>query len=172
MAEIQRVLIPTDFTIDSLRSALQYLEGMEGDKIEIVLAGGYKMDSSITGLLGFSKEFYLDIVQTEDFIKGCSMIRSRFENKVSEIYADLILSRNIRYLRNYLNGAGITKIVIAEGYDFQSSIKNSFNISELLKEHVPGNIQVVSLKSDKRALQDIDALDGIFFRKDWRLGYE
>src|SRR5690606_14477286 len=101
---IQRVLIPTDFTVNSLRIALEYLESSKNEHVELVLTGGYNLGESISMLLGFTLDDHLAELQDEDFLKACEMIKSRFKNKVVEIYADFMISKNKRYVSNYLKG--------------------------------------------------------------------
>jgi len=172
MADIQRVLIPTDFSVDSLRIALEYLERTSDKQVELVLTGGYYMDDSITGLLGFTKEYYLDEIQNEDFIKGCGLIKSRFGSRIVEIYTDLFLSKNSRYVKNYIKGARITQIVHSEGYNFQFPNRNFFDVSDLLNRSNNEIISRINVIINDNLAENIDALDGIFFRKDWRVGYE
>lgn len=173
MANIARVLVPTDFTVDSLRIVLDYMEENVGQQVELVLACGYDLGDSITSLLGFTKEDHLIKLENEDFIKGCEMIKSRFTNDIVEMYSDLIISKNLRYLRNYVKGSRITHVVLPDSFEFACSARGVFDVAEVLKCHMDAiSATVVPVVLQRSVADGIDTMDSIFFRKDWRVSYE
>ncbi|WP_437921962.1 hypothetical protein [Sphingobacterium sp. LRF_L2] len=173
MSEIARILVPTDFTVKSLRIVLDFLEKDDNNKVEIVLACGYDIGDSITGLLGFTKDDHLSKLESDDFIKGCEMIKASFKTKVVEMYADLVISKNTRYLQNFFKGNRITHVVLPEDYRFHASVRACFDITMLLKKNaVQTGIKVIPLRCDGETAESIDSMDSIFFRKDWRVSYE
>ncbi|GHE23531.1 hypothetical protein [Sphingobacterium griseoflavum] len=173
MENVACVLIPTDFSVYSLRIVLDFMEKRTDRKVELVLACGYDIGDSITSLLGITKEDHLARLESADFIKGCEMIRSRFKNNLVGMYCDLLISRNSRYLRNYFKGSRVTHIVLPEGYTFASKERNVFDITELLKEHVYHiGVATIPVSLEKQVVEGIDSMDSFFFRKDWRVSYE
>jgi len=169
---IQRVLIPTDFTVNSLRIVLEYLENSGNLQVELVLTCGYNLGESISFLLGFTLDDHLAEMQNEDFLKGCEMIKSRFKDKVVEMYADFMISKNKRYVRNYLKGRQFAHIVVPDTFEFKYT-KNSFDVVELLKTAaLPNMPAITSVSMGEENLQAQDTLDGFFFRKKWRFTYE
>ncbi|TYR32257.1 hypothetical protein FXV77_19865 [Sphingobacterium phlebotomi] len=169
---IQRVLIPTDFTVNSLRIVLEYLENSGNQQVELVLTCGYNLGESISFLLGFTLDDHLAEMQNGDFLKGCEIIKSRFKDKVVEMYADFMISKNRRYVRNYLKGCQIAHIVVPDTFEFQHT-KNSFDVVELLKTTVLPNMPAITpVCMGEDGLQTQDTLDGFFFRKKWRFTYE
>lgn len=169
---IKRVLIPTDFTVNSLRIVLEYLENSDDQQVELVLTSGYNLGDSISILLGFSIDDHLGELQHEDFLKGCEMIKSRFKDKVVEMYADFMISKNKRYVHNYLTGRKFSQIVMPDNFNFQQR-KNCFDIVELLSQlELPAMPEIKTVSMGEGDLQEHDTLDGFFFRKNWRLSYE
>lgn len=169
---IQRVLIPTDFTVNSLRIVLEYLENSGDQKVELVLTCGYNLGESISFLLGFTLDDHLAEMQNEDFLKGCEMIKSRFKDKVVEMYADFMISKSKRYIRNYLKGGQFARIVLPDTFEFTFK-ENCFDVVELLKTVTLPNMPIItSVCMGEEGLQVQDTLDGFFFRKKWRLTYE
>lgn len=173
MANIARVLVPTDFSVDSLRIVLDYMEATPDQKVELVLACGYDIGDSITSLLGITKEDHLLKLENEDFIKGCEMIKSRFKSRITEMYSDLLISRNGRYLRNYFKGSRVTHIVVPEGYTFAPKDRGVFDITDILKKNAAevGPVMVPVVLREQIA-KGIDNMDSIFFRKEWGVSYE
>lgn len=170
---VSRILIPTDFSTASLQVVLAYLEQTENRQVEIILACGVDLGTSITTLLGFDKDFYLDEIQSEDFIKGCQMIRSRYKDKLIEIYADLVISKNRRYIANYLKGNRIEELVLSEQYQHSDSHHHTFDLHgrlcELQKKvgSIVNKLAVRQQEKDER-----DELEALFFRNDRKLSYE
>jgi len=169
---IQRVLIPTDFTVNSLRIVLEYLENSNHQQVELVLTCGYNLGESIGMLLGFTVDDYLAEMQNEDFLKGCEMIKSRFKDRVVEMYGDLMISRNKRYVHNYLKGGQFAQIVLPNIFEFNYTT-NCFDIVELMKtSQLSGMPEIISVSMSDEKLQAQDTLDSFFFRKKWRFTYE
>ena len=169
---IQRVLVPTDFSVKSLRIVLEYLENSGDDQMELVFTCGYRIEDSISSLLGFTLDDHLADMQSDDFLKGCEMIKSRFKHQIVEMYSDLIISKNKRYIRNYLKGRKITHIVIPNAFEFEYT-RSSFDIIEVLKTTELNNLPVVTAVCiSDNSLSGQDALDSFFFRKKWRFIYE
>lgn len=138
----------------------------------MVLVSGYKLDSSIGMLLGFSTADHIADLQDEDFLKGCEMIKSRFKDKVVEIYGDCMVSKNSRYVRNYIKGAKFSQIVLPEAFEFTHT-PNSFDVVEVLQTlPFSGVPEVVTVQMQDANLQEHDGLDSFFFRKNWRFSYE
>ncbi|PRD54508.1 hypothetical protein [Sphingobacterium gobiense] len=168
---IQRVLVPTDFTVNSLRIVLEYLENNKDEQVELVLVGGYKLSESISMLLGFTLDDHLAELQHDDFLKGCEIIKSRFKDKVVEMYADSMISKNKRYIRNYLKGRKFTQVVLPDAFEFQE-VENSFDVAALLRSQPLALPQVIPVVMGEDERSRHDTLDSFFFRKKWRFSYE
>ncbi|PRD47944.1 hypothetical protein [Sphingobacterium haloxyli] len=168
---IQRVLVPTDFTVNSLRIVLEYLENNNDEQVELVLVYGYKLGESISMLLGFTLDDHLAEMQNDDFLKGCEIIKSRFKDKVVEMYADCMISKNTRYVRNYLKGRQFTQIVLPDAFEFQN-VEHTFDVVELLRTQPLPLPQVIPVAMGEDEMSRHDTLDSFFFRKKWRFSYE
>lgn len=169
----RRILIPTDFSLTSLQVVLAYLEQTDEQQVEIVLTCGVDLGNSITALLSFDKDYYLDKMQGEDFIKGCEVIRSRYKNKLVEIYSDLMISRNSRYIINYLKGNQITDLILSEQYHYSPKGNHVFDLHGRLSDLQKQVGSLVSRLAIPQAnKEEQDNLEAIFFRTEIKLGYE
>ncbi len=170
---VSRILIPTDFSTASLQVVLAYLEQTDKKEVEIILACGVDLGSSITTLYSFDKEIYLEDIQGEDFIKGCQVIRAKYKNKVKEIYADLVVSKNSRYIANYLKGNQIIELVLSERYRYSQNKRLAFDLHGRLCElqqkvgSLVNKLAIPQSEKDER-----DELEALFFRKNIKLSYE
>lgn len=162
--------MPTNFTVSSLTGAINYLSEAKDTKIELVLVHGHALSDSITELLGFDKDYYLEKCYREDFLTACQIIKSRFEEQVHEIYSDIICSKNHRYIRNYLKGNKIEKVILPAFFSYAKLLPNSFCTVDLLREncqklHIP-IVELNAAQSPVQEEQESDCIDNIFFRKD------
>lgn len=162
--------MPTDFTVGSLTVAIDFLSETKDKNIEMILVHGQSSSDSITEMLGFDKDYYLEKNYRTDFLDACQIIRSRFEDRVKEIYADIISSKNNRYIRNYLKGNKVDSVLIPSNFLYASRLKNSFcTVDPLRKNCQTLGIPVVEMASTPVFIDDrscMDRIDTIFFRKD------
>lgn len=164
--------MPTNFTVNSLNGAINYLSKAKDTKIELVLVHGHGSSDSITELLSFDKDNYLDECYSADFLTACQIIKTRFEEQVEEIYSDIICSKNDRYIRNYLKGNKIAKVILPANFSYANLLSKSFCTIDLLRDGCHRlNIPIIELsgaQSPNNTEQQADSIDNIFFRKDFK----
>lgn len=170
MTKTKRILVPTDFTIKSLRIVIDYLSDTTDENIELILVHGRKASDSITELLGFSNDYYIEKAYHEDFLTACQIIKHRFENKITEIYSDMISSKNDNYIRNYLKGNRIDMAVLPTDFSFSNVFPMSFSVAEPLQKNchklgIPIMQPTTAYLSTEKE-SSLDSMDSIFFRKD------
>lgn len=172
MTKTQRTLIPTDFTVGSLTAVIDYLTETSDTAIELILVHGKTSSDSITELLGFDKNDDMEQGYREDFLTACQIIKTRFEGRLSDMYSDIITSKSNAYIRNYLKGNKIDKIVLPEEASSISALENSFCIIDLLRKNGPkAAIPVIELSTAPTVIDEnksVDAIHTIFFRKNLR----
>lgn len=162
----KRILIPTDFSVNSLGIVIDFLERKTDCTVELVLAYGQKCTSSITELLGFTKEDNIDSMQSEEFIKSCQMIKTRFGDRIAEVYTDIITSDHPNYIANYMKGGKIDEIVLTENYEFEASDSKSFNLVALFKKYEDRlRPKLIYCDTENKSISERDKIEGLFFRK-------
>lgn len=168
----KRILIPSDFTIDSLFFVIQSIEQSKANELEIILVYGNRSSTSITELLGINLEDHLKELHSEDFIKACQMICHRYEDRKLNIYTDIIGTENANYLHNYLKGAAIDEIRVPSNYAFEKRTKHFFDVGKALlrlNERNRGRVGIIQ----KTGIQKIErnVLSDLFFNKKWDVNY-
>ncbi|TJZ53203.1 hypothetical protein FAZ15_17760 [Sphingobacterium olei] len=171
MARTKRVLIQTDFTVNSLNIVVDLLDRYPDQCFEIILVHGLQSDNSITELLGFHAEDHLEELQTEEFIKACQLMRSKYGDRINEMYADIITSQTNNYFRNYCKGSRVDHLVIAEDYRFESATPRSFDLLEIFNKNSNVGLSAVYLATRLENVPVIDKLDGLFFRRNWHVTF-
>ncbi|MFE7088545.1 hypothetical protein ACFU8T_20605 [Sphingobacterium spiritivorum] len=171
MAKAKRILIPTDFSIHSLQFLITVLEEEPAAQVEVVLAYGMRSGSFMTELFIFSKEEYLQKVQSEEFIKGCQMIENRFGEKVSGLYADVLTSDNPNYIRNYLKGNHIHEVILHEEHYSTCTHKHYLDLHRPLMKAAPFlSVLSDSSFSEKQHAEQNEIAD-LFFRSQYDVTY-
>lgn len=139
MAKTTRILIPSDFTVDSLDFVRQSIEESTADCIDIILVYGNKSSTSASELLGIGLEDQLETLQSDSFLKGCSVIYQRYKNRGLSIFADILGTDNSHYLQHYLRGQSVNEIIIPRDYIYKKKTRNFFNVANALRK-VEGQI--------------------------------
>jgi len=134
MAKMTRILIPSDFTVDSLYFVRQSIESSSAEEVDVILVYGNKSSTSASELIGIGVEDQLDQLQSDAFLKACERICQRFKNRKLTIYADIIRTDNASYLHHYLRGAGVNEIKIPANYSYQNKTRNFFDVGKALRK--------------------------------------
>ncbi|ULT23859.1 hypothetical protein KUH03_32735 [Sphingobacterium sp. E70] len=67
MAKMTRILIPSDFTVDSLYFVRQSIESSSAEEVDVILAYGNKSSTSASELIAIGVEDQLDELQSDAF---------------------------------------------------------------------------------------------------------
>lgn len=171
MARAKRVLIQTDFTVNSLNIIVDLLDRYADQCFEIILIHGLHSDNSITELLGFHVEDQLEVLQTEEFIKACQLMRSKYGERIKEMFADILTSQTNNYFRNYCKGNQIEHIVIAKNFQFEKVTPKSFDLLETFSKNSSIGLSAVYVDTTLETANIIDKLDSLFFRRNWNVTF-
>ncbi|MGE8243181.1 MAG: hypothetical protein ACN6PD_10875 [Sphingobacterium sp.] len=172
MAKATRVLIPSDFTIDSLFFVIHSIEQSKAEQLDVILVYGNKSSTSISELLGITLEDQLHDLQSEDFLKACQMICHRYENRKLNIYADIIGTDNPNYLHHYLSGARIDEVKIPTDYQFEKRTRHFFDVGQALldlNESKRRHVAIVEKPATHKTGGNV--LADLFFNKQWDVNY-
>jgi hypothetical protein len=133
MAKTTRILIPSDFTVDSLHFVRQSIEESTADSIDIILVYGNKSSTSASELLGIGLEDQLETLQSESFLKACSVMYQHYKNRRLSIFADILGTDNSHYLQHYLRGQSVNEVIIPSDYIYKKKTRNFFNVANALR---------------------------------------
>src|SRR5690606_5790643 len=107
------VLIPTDFTVNSLnivKVALQ--KNYHEDKINLILVHGLMASTSITELLFYSKRKTLCKLETPEFQASCKLLLSKFEDRIERMTVDIFSGINQSAFENYTSANNVEEAFI------------------------------------------------------------
>lgn len=128
----RKILIPTDFTIESLNTVKYALEKNTDAQVKIVLLSGVYLPGSITEMLFYSQSETLGEMVGADFAEACKIIRNKHQSKLVSIEPDLFSGHTRSALSNYIKANAIDEIYVPKSYSLKRVHKRSFNCVPLM----------------------------------------
>lgn len=108
------ILIPTDFSVNSLRLVNQALENRKEEQTDVLLLYAHQLTDSITDLLFFSKTRTLRALSNPDFDEACSILKNKFEGTLNSIRTDLFMGFTQQAFNRYLESNKVITIYLPE----------------------------------------------------------
>ncbi len=140
---IQKVLIPTDFTIESLNPVKYLLNSYPPETVfDIVLFFGFRLPDSTIELMYFSKSRLIYDVTNLEFEEACVHIKKNYAGQIHALKLDIFTGANNAAFQNYLEANHIEKACVSVSHQLKLPHKRSFDLLPFLyKSGI--NIQVV-----------------------------
>lgn len=129
-----RILIPSDFTVDSLYFVSQSIEAPTAEEVDAILADGTKSSRSVSELVGVDVKDQLNELQSHALLKAYERISQRFKNRKLTIYAGIKRTHNVSYLPHDIKWTHIDEIKIMDYYNYQNKTRNFFDVGEALRK--------------------------------------
>ena len=128
------ILIPTDFTVNSLNVLKTILIQNEAKQtFNVILLHGMSLSDSIRDLLFFSKSKQIDSLTNPEFEEAYEVIRNKFDSQISSLRIDLFTGYNLSAFNNYLEGNKVEQIFISDKKPVLTN-KNSFDLSRFIEK--------------------------------------
>ena len=130
---VQRVLIPTDFTIESLNTVRHLLNNDSSETtFDITLFFGFRLPNSTRELIFFSKSKLIYDVSNPRFEEACLRIKKDYVGQVNSLELDIFTGINKAAFQNYLEAKHIDKVYVPVKYQLKLPHKRSFNLLPFL----------------------------------------
>ena len=128
---VKRILIPTDFTIESLNTLKYALQDNQIFELEVTLLYAEFLTDSITELLFYSKNQLVESRLTEGFTTALSVLENHFKEIVS-IRFELLHANKTAAALQLLKINKIDEVYIPRSYSLDCR-KKAFDTIPLLK---------------------------------------
>lgn len=155
---IKTILVPVDFTINSLNTLKFALESQH-ERTEIILMYAELQSDSITDLLFYSQDKIIGARITSDFILALEAIKNRFEKNIEDIVIKVFHGTNANALNSFLVVNCIDEIFIPKTYKL-SAPRLAFDPIPILKK-APFPVHEIEWKAEN-ALHEKNQLDSLF----------
>lgn len=130
----RNILIPTDFTIRSLKLVNAAVQEFGNCPLHITLVHATEPDDSISGLLMLHKRQPLHQLYTEEFREACEVLKNKFASSVKSIKVELYYGSGRGYCRNFLEARKIDAVLLPEDFTLGMPSRYSRDIQPDLKK--------------------------------------
>ncbi|MGS2763206.1 hypothetical protein [Sinomicrobium sp. M5D2P9] len=131
---MKNILVPTDFTVDSLILLKKAIEN-ENEKLNFILVYGKSLPNSISELVFFSKGKLISSLESKSFIEAKGILKNRYFSRINTLRTDIFYGRNQNAFENFLQGNNINKAYIPEdSKSLHPSLKKGFDLLPYLKK--------------------------------------
>ncbi|SFE31730.1 hypothetical protein SAMN05518672_105260 [Chitinophaga sp. CF118] len=131
---MKHVLIPTDFSIRSLRVLHSVVEKFGHEPLTIVMMHALRMPTSITDLMMLSRRSaHYDLI-TEDYKDACEIIRNKYASSIHLLKTEFLFGNTSSVFRNFLQYQNIDVIACAATEEFRLAGKDSYNPATLISK--------------------------------------
>jgi len=121
------ILIPTNFTIESLKFLVEAAESAQaGSKINVVFLHCEHLQDAILDLLFYSKRELINSLKTPAFEDACKVICNKYPSVIHSIRFEVFTGHTQRAFENFLEGNRVDEILVPKNYALQLR-KKSFD---------------------------------------------
>lgn len=144
------ILIPTDFTVNSLNTLKTVLTNNSSDtRLDIILLHGLTLSDSIRELLFFSKMKQIDSLTNNEFEEAYEVLCNKFDSQINSFKIDLFSGYNQTAFNSYLKANKVDTIFIANRKQ-KLSHRKSFDLSPFIRK---SNVEVITLNTNAETPQ-------------------
>lgn len=136
------ILIPTDFTIESLGLLKMALNEYPNERLEIVFVHGITLTDSITELLFFSPSRTMVTLENPNFREACAVIQNKFDWRLGSIKTVLFTGKTQAAFDQLLETHRIDAIVVPTNRMLKSVIPASIDLLPFIRKSKPAQINV------------------------------
>ncbi|GAB3164087.1 hypothetical protein [Telluribacter humicola] len=155
------ILIPTDFTIESLNVVKGALRQLDGEEVNLILVYSAHLSDCITDLLFFSKKKYLEDLQNEKFKEACEILLNKYASQINSFSIDLFTGNYQSTFHNFLLGNKVDAIFIPKSYKLKLGQKQSFDLLPYCRK---SPVQCVEIDwNETRNVPEKDKVAELFF---------
>ncbi|TDB60022.1 hypothetical protein [Arundinibacter roseus] len=131
---MKTILIPTDFTIESLNTVKGAFKRDSQEKVNLILLYAIGMSDSITDLLFFSKEKFIASQQSGKFAEAFQILQNTYDSQINSFRVELFSGYTQNAFANFLEANQVDEVFIPKDYTLKLQHKRSFNPLPFLKK--------------------------------------
>lgn len=121
------ILIPTDFTIESLHLVKQLMQADDTSRYKILFLHGIFRSDSITDLLFYSESKVIRSLVTKDFSEACTILKNKYGSRIVSDRIVLFSGTTQSAFQNFLEANSVDEIRVPKTYTFKNTGKQSFD---------------------------------------------
>jgi hypothetical protein len=130
---VKKILIPTDFKIESLNTLKYSLEERKQEKSSVILMYSAYNSDSITDLLFYNPTKIVEALVNSNFNDAINIIKNTYETSIHSFKIELFHGLNLNAFLNFYESHGIDLVYLPKDYCL-NPYKNGFDPIPLIKK--------------------------------------
>lgn len=130
---VTKILIPTDFKIESLNTLKYSLEERKQEKSSVILMYSVYNSDSITELLFYNPSKIIEALVSSTFNEAINIIKNSYETSIHSFKIELFHGLNTNAFLNFYEAHGIDLVYLPKAYRLKI-YKNGFDPIPLIKK--------------------------------------
>ncbi|ODT93247.1 MAG: hypothetical protein ABS85_06475 [Sphingobacteriales bacterium SCN 48-20] len=131
---MRNVLIPTDFSIESLQLVERAVAALDDQSMNIILFHAFDIPSHAPDMLGSSRRVPYAHLLTDEFRNACRRIKTSNARTVQNIHIRHFYGNTVAVFRNYIDAHDIDMIICPEPFVFRAVSDQSVNPESLFRK--------------------------------------
>ncbi|MDO1450221.1 hypothetical protein Q0590_28330 [Rhodocytophaga aerolata] len=129
---MKNILIPSDFTLQSLDCVEDVVQSFKSERITIVFVHVFIVSSSIVDLMLLSRRRKEYSYISDQFWNECKRLEKEYSERINSIKVECFYGNTVAVFKNYLEGLKIDLIVYPQLYTFKQLCKESCDPAKLI----------------------------------------
>lgn len=131
---MKHILIPTDFSIKSLRLVAAAAEQFKEESLKIYLVHALEPDSSISNLMFFRRRSKNALINSDSFLEACEILKNKYSSIITNIHIEFYFGQSNIYKKNFLEARNIDIVLLSLNYKFEKCYGDSRDPFEVWKQ--------------------------------------
>ncbi|WP_432411186.1 hypothetical protein [Rasiella sp. SM2506] len=142
LKKMRKILIPTDFTVESLQLVEYAILNYPDTKLDIKLIAGYKLPDTRWGITHFNEREQIRKQFTDDFEKAKRRIVLEHKNTIQTFSFELFTGVNSFAFQNFLEQIDAEYAIVPKKETLNCPNKKWFDATSYIKKNVKNVIEV------------------------------
>lgn len=142
LEKMKKVLIPTDFSVDSLQLIEYAILNNPNSKLHIILVAGHKLPNTRWAITYFCEKEELYKHFTDDFITAKRSLMLEHQKSIETIRFKLYTGKNSFAFQNFLDQIEADNTIVPKSKCLHCTSKKWFDTTKFLRKNVPNAIEV------------------------------
>lgn len=131
---IRTILIPTDFSIESLRLLKEALQVVQIGKVSIILFHCIRLPDSIMDLLFSSRLNQVKGLISDDFRDACTILSNKYAKRINALRIEIYSGETQRAFSNFIDANRVDEILIPKPFTLRSIHRDSFSPEPFIRK--------------------------------------
>jgi len=139
---MRKILIPTDFTVESLQLIEYAFINFPNTKLDIILIAGFKLPDTRWAITHFNEKSQIRKQLSEEFYKAKRLLVREHKEAIKDITFELFSGVNSFAFQNFLEQLHVEDAIVPKDNSMHCLSKKWFDTTNFIKKNVKNVIEV------------------------------